>query len=154
MRCSKDMMLFNSCFLLCSVLGSNLNPILEPYNLFKFCYFWDYSWLSFLFRFDILWVLLRSCLWFLEGVLGGSWSQNLNKTYGFSRFLKMVFFGILKVFDGPFGVLLDFVGLIWSQDGFQNGCQKGSKKSLKIGQKKYPEKEQVCTSSGVQYGPT
>ena len=154
MRISKDMMLFNVWFLLCSVLGSILNPILEPYNLFNFCYFWDYSWLSFLFRFDILWVLLRSCLWFLEGVLGGSWSQNLNKTYGFSRFLKMVFFGILKVFDGPFGVLLDFVGLIWSQNGFQNGYQKGSKKSLKIGQKKCPKKDQVCTSSGVQFGPT
>ena len=154
MRISKDMMLFNVWFLLCSVLGSILNPILNPIICSIFVIFGIMFGFLFDFVFDISWVLLRSCLWFLEGVLGGSWSQNLNKTYGFSRFLKMVFFGIFKVFDGPFWVLLDFVGLIWSQNGFQNGYQKGSKKSLKIGQQKYPKKDQVCTSSGVQFGPT
>ena len=103
MRISKDMMLFNVRFLLCSFLGSILNPILNPIICSIFVIFGIIFGFLFYFVFDIFWVLLGSCLWFLEGVLGGSWAQNLNKTYGFSRFLKMVFFGIFKYLIVLFG---------------------------------------------------
>ena len=135
-------------------MGSIFETILNPKICSKCVIFWVIFGCLFDSCFDIFGVLSGSCLLFLEAVLGGSWAQNLNKTYGFFRFLNMVFFGVLEVFDGPFGVILDFLGLFWSQNGFQNGYQKGSNKLSKIGQQKCPKKDQICTSVGFEFGPT
>ena len=43
-----------------------------------------------------------AALGFLEGLLGGLWTQKRVKTHGFLRFLKRLF----KAPDGPLGLIL------------------------------------------------
>ena len=51
-----------------------------------------------------------AALGFLEGLLGGLWTQKRVKTLGFLRFLKRLF----KAHDGPLGlILVSLVNLFW-----------------------------------------
>ena len=54
-----------------------------------------------------------AALGFLEGLLGGLWTQKHEKPWGFLRFLKAVVC-LFKANDGPLGlILVSLVNLFW-----------------------------------------
>ena len=76
---------------------------------------------SFFLGFGALWVPLGSLLGPLEALLGGLWTQKLEKNCGFLRFLKMQLFGSLKLLMALLGSSCFFLGKSGPKMGFQNG---------------------------------
>jgi hypothetical protein len=73
-------------------------------------------------------VPLGSLLGPLEALLGGLKSEKMQTVQRENHFFENVAFLVFEALDGPLGLILPSLWPIWSENGSQNGPQKGSKK--------------------------
>ena len=71
---------------------------------------------------------LGSLLGPLEALLGGLKSEKMQTVQRENHFFENVAFLVFEALDGPLGLILLPLWLIWSENGPQNGPQKWSKK--------------------------
>ena len=114
-------------FLFGLVFESRFGPILIPklvQNLLIFGSILD----PFFWGLGVLWVPLGSLLGPLEALLGGLRSEKMQTVQRENHFFENVAFLVFEALDGPLGLILPSLWPIWSENGSQNGPQKGSKK--------------------------
>ena len=93
-----------------------------------FVNFWVQFWIPFFWGFGALWVPLGSLLGPLEALLGGLKSEKMQTVQRENHFFENVALLVFEALDGPLGLILLPLWLIWSENGLQNGPQNWSKK--------------------------
>ena len=85
---------------------------------------------------------LGSLLGLLEVLLGGLKSEKMQTVQRENHFFENIALLVFEALDGPLGLILLPLWLIWSENGLQNGPQKWSKKRPKSDPKSDPKNDQ------------